>query len=104
MCFVHGLSPPVSGLELAVCLFGVEGRGEAFWGRLPRRSGHQSRDARERDGHDGLRGTGGWEMDFDHRLHLDDLSGDLDEAQPERIELGSAPHRTFGERDAQPPH
>ncbi len=35
MCFGRGLSPPGSGLELAVCLFGVDGRGEAFGGGRP---------------------------------------------------------------------
>ena len=32
-------------------------------------------------------------MHSDHRLHLDDAGGDLDEAQAQRIELGDAPHR-----------
>ena len=43
-------------------------------------------------------------MHSDHRLHLDDAGGDLDEAQAQRIELGDAPHRTFRHRHAQAPH
>ena len=43
-------------------------------------------------------------MHSDHRLHLDDAGGDLDEAQAQRIELGDAPNRTFRHRHAQAPH
>ena len=40
----------------------------------------------------------------DHRLHLDDAGGDLDEPQAQGVELGDAPHRTLRHRDAQAPH
>ena len=43
-------------------------------------------------------------MHADHRLHLDDAGGDLDQTQTQSVELGDAPHRTFGHGNAKPPH
>jgi hypothetical protein len=40
----------------------------------------------------------------DHRFHLDDAGGDLDQAQAQRVGLRHAPHRTFRHRLAQAPH
>ena len=43
-------------------------------------------------------------MHADHRLHLDDAGGNLDQAQAKRVELGDAPHRAPRHRDAKLPH
>ena len=43
-------------------------------------------------------------MHADHRFHLDDASGDLDEAQAQRVELSDAPHRALRHRYAKSPH
>ena len=43
-------------------------------------------------------------MHADHRLHLDDAGGDLDEAQAQGVELSDAPHRTLGHGHAKPPY
>ena len=40
----------------------------------------------------------------DHRFHLDNAGGDLDEPEPQRVELRDAPHRTLWHRHAQAPH
>ena len=44
------------------------------------------------------------QMNPDHRLHLDDAGGDLDEPQAQRVELRDAPRRAPGHRHAQTPH
>ena len=44
------------------------------------------------------------QMKLDHRLHLDDARGDLDEPQPQSVELRDPPDRTLRHRDAQAPH
>ena len=43
-------------------------------------------------------------MHADYRLHFDDASGDLDEAQAQGVELRDAPHRALRHRYAKPPH
>ena len=40
----------------------------------------------------------------DAGLHLDDAGGDLDQAQPQGVELGAPPRRAFGQGGAQGPH
>ena len=55
---------------------------------LPRCSNDQPRQAAESQVPDCLIGSAGWQMDFDLGFHLDDAGGDLDQAQPEGVELG----------------
>jgi hypothetical protein len=44
------------------------------------------------------------QVNADHRLHLDDVRGDFDEAKAQRVELRDAPRRTLGHRYPQAPH
>jgi hypothetical protein len=56
-------------------------------------SGDEARDAFEGEAQDILGWAGRRQMHPDHRLHLYDAGGDLDEAQAQVVELGEAPHR-----------
>ena len=49
-----------------------------------------------------LRRTRRRQVHADHRLHLDDARGDLDQAQ--RVELRDTPHRALRHRNAKTPH
>ena len=57
----------------------------------PRRSCREARDAAEDVAQDGLGWRGRRQMDADLCPHLDDAGRDLDQAQPQRVELGDAP-------------
>ena len=73
----------VCGLTGGVCFSGL---------LAPRRSRDEARDAPERETQDFLGGAGRGQVHPDHRLHLDDAGGDLDEAQAQGVELGGPPH------------
>ena len=68
----------------------VAGRGRGG-GTPPRRSGDQTRQAVEGEADDRLIGCAGRQVDLNLGFHLDDAGGDLDQAQPERVELGDPP-------------
>ena len=78
---------------------------EIGWGTgaLPRRSGHQPRQPFEDEADDRSIGRAGRQVDLDLRFQLDDAGGDLDQAQPERIELGDPPGRVLGHQRPQAP-
>jgi hypothetical protein len=82
---------------------GLTGR-VRFLGVTPGFSGDEAGDLPERETQNILPRTRCRQMNADHRLHLDDARGDLDEAQAQRVELGDAPHRMPGHRHAQAPH
>jgi hypothetical protein len=52
---------------------------------------------------DRLIGRAGRQMDLDLGFHLDDAGGDLDQSQPQRVELGDPPGRAPGHQCAQAP-
>jgi hypothetical protein len=54
------------------------------------------RQAVEHEPQDQLIGAGCWQMQPDLGLHLDQPSGDLDQAQTQGIELGDTPGQRFG--------
>src|SRR5512147_1963859 len=62
-------------------------------GTRPRFSGDQPRQAAEDEVEDRLIGRAGRQMDLDLGFHLDDAGGDLDQPQPQRVELGDPPGR-----------
>ena len=68
----------------------VAGRG-LVGGTRPRLSGDQPRQAAEGQVPNRLIGGAARQVDLDLGFHLDDAGGGLDQAQPERIELGNAP-------------
>src|SRR5512147_164578 len=72
-------------------------------GTRPRFSGDQPRQAAEDEVEDRLIGRAGRQMDLDLGFHLDDAGGDLDEAQPQRVELRDPPGRGPGHQGAQAP-
>ena len=77
----------------------VAGRGLGR-GTRPRLSGDQ---AAEDEVEDRLIGRAGRQMDLDLGFHLDDAGGDLDQPQPQRVELGDPPGRGPGHQCAQAP-
>jgi hypothetical protein len=81
---------------------GVAGRGLGR-GTPPRRSGDQARQAAEDEAEDRLIGRAGRQVDLDLGFHLDDAGGDLDQPQPERIELRNPPRGTPRHRSPQAP-
>ena len=52
---------------------------------------------------DCLIGGAARQVDFDLGFHLDDAGGGLDQAQPQRVELGDAPGRGLRHQRAQTP-
>ena len=72
-------------------------------GTQPRLSGDQARQAVEDEVPDRLIGRAAWQMDLDLGFHLDDASGGLDQAQPERVELGDPPGGGLGHQRPQAP-
>jgi len=76
--------------EILLARLGVDRTG-LKWGAPPRRSGHEARDARQHKAQDVLDRTSCRQMNLDHGLHLNDARGDLDQAQPQRVELRAAP-------------
>src|ERR1700675_2654169 len=83
----------VSGFEVAP-------RG-LYWGIRPRQSRRQRRDTSGERGEASLIGEGARQGDLDAGDHLGDAAGDLDQAEPDRIELGIAPERVPGREAAQ---
>src|SRR5271157_152554 len=77
---------------------------EWSWGLAPRRSGDEARYALQGEAQNILRRARGRQVHADHRLHLDDAGGDLDEAQAQGVELSDAPPRALWHRHAKPPH
>ena len=69
---------------------------------MPRFSGDQARQAVEDDAEDRLIGGARRQVDFDLLFQFDDTGGDLDEAQPQRVELHDTPGRAFGHRPEEP--
>ena len=70
---------------------------------MPRFSGDQARQAAEDDAKDRLIGGARRQVDLDLLFQLDDAGGDLDEAQPQSVELHDAPGRGFGHQPAHRP-
>jgi hypothetical protein len=56
----------------------------------PSLSGDETRYASESEAQNILRRARGGQVHSDHRLHLDDAGGDLDETQAQSVELGDA--------------
>jgi hypothetical protein len=76
--------------------------GSRVRGAAPRRSGDEARYTPECETQNILGRARRRQLNTDHRLHLDDAGGELDEPQAQSVEL--APHRTPGRRCAQAPH
>jgi len=70
---------------------------------MPRFSGDQARHAVEDDAEDRLIGGARRQVDFDLLFQFDDARGDLDEAQPQSVELHNTPGRAFGHQPAHRP-
>src|ERR1700688_2800907 len=83
----------VSGFEVAP-------RG-LYWGIRPRQSRRQRCDTTGEIGETGLIGEGARQGDLDAGDHLRDAGGDLDQAEPDRVELGVAPERVPRRQAAQ---
>ena len=60
-------------------------------GRTARCSSDQPRQPAEDEVPNRLIGSAARQMDLELGFHLDDAGGGLDQAQPERVELGDAP-------------
>ena len=75
-------------------------------GRLPRASGNEARQALEDEAEAPLIGSACRQVDLDLGLQFDDAGGDLDQAQPQRVELhdapGGAPRHGLAQRPQQP--
>ena len=70
---------------------------------MPRFSGDQARQAVEDDAEDRPIAGARRQVDFDLLFQFDDAGGDLDEAQPQRVELHDTPGRAFGHQPAHRP-
>jgi hypothetical protein len=70
---------------------------------VPRFSGDQARQAVEDDAKDRLIGGARRQVDLDPLFQFDDAGGDLDEAQPQSVELHDAPGRALGHQPAHRP-
>ena len=79
---------------------GLAGTGSVE-GTLPRGSGRQLDGAAGEECPALLVGIAGRQRDLDPGLHLGDPGGDLDQREPERVELGVAPERGLGRQAAQ---
>jgi hypothetical protein len=77
-------------------------RGKAEIG-MPRFSGDQARQAVENDAEDRLIGGARRQVDLDLLFQFDYAGGDLDEAQPQSVELHNTPGRAFGHQPAHRP-
>src|SRR5260370_37164560 len=72
-------------------------------GTMPRFSGDQAWQAVEDAAEDRLIGGARRQVDLDLLVQFDDAGGDLDEAQPQSVELHDAPGRAFGHQPAHRP-
>src|SRR5512144_2317142 len=72
-------------------------------GTRPRLSGDQPQQAAEDEVEDRLIGRAGRQMDLDLGFQFDDAGGDLDQPQPQRVELRDPPGRGPGHQCAQAP-
>ncbi len=70
---------------------------------MPRFSGDQACQAVEDDAKDRLIGGARRQVDLDLLFQFDGAGGDLDEAQPQSVELHDAPGRAFGHQPAHRP-
>ena len=75
-----------------------------YWGIRPRQSRRQRRDTTGEIGEAGLIGEGARQGDLDAGDHLGDAARDLDQAEPDRVELGIASERCPGRQAAQAQH
>lgn len=85
-------------------LFEVAVEGGGQWGTLPRRSGREGCDPCGQCGEVVLPDEAGGQGNLDPGDHLGDACGNLDEAEPEGVELGVAPERSFGRQVPQAVH
>lgn len=75
---------------LLVRIAGLVGSGwRSRSGRRPRCSAGEAWQAFEREAKDALVGTGAWQMQHDAGLQHNDAGGELHQAQPQGVELGS---------------
>src|SRR5260370_1818827 len=72
-------------------------------GTMPRFSGDQAWQAVEDDAEDRLIGGARRQVDLDLLFQFDDAGGDLDEAQPQSVELHDAPAPALWHQPAPPP-